>query len=79
MNFNKVSKKAILVGTLSAIALQLRGCFTMSGHDIRLFLTVIFIFIAAFSDNIFTKESYKKYKYVFAFLGVILAISLLIV
>lgn len=51
----------------------------MSGHDIRLLLTVIFIFIAAFSDNIFTKESYKKYKYVFAFVSVILAISLLIV
>ncbi len=51
----------------------------MISYNIRLILTVIFSLIAAFSDNIFPKESYKKYKYFFAFLALILAISLFIV
>lgn len=50
----------------------------MSSHDIRLFITVTFSLIAAFSDNIFPEENHKKYKYFFGFTSLILAISLFI-
>lgn len=50
----------------------------MTNHDIRLYLTIALSLLAAFSEDIFPKGNYKKFKYSFLFIGLILALSLFI-
>lgn len=50
----------------------------MTNHDIRLYLTIALSLLAAFSEDIFPKGNYKKFKYCFVFIGLILALSLFI-
>ena len=50
----------------------------MTNHDIRLYLTIALSLLAAFSEEIFPKGNYKKFKYCFVFIGLILALSLFI-
>ena len=50
----------------------------MTNHDNRLYLTIVLSLLATFSEDIFPKGNYKKLKYCFVFIGLILALSLFI-